>query len=146
MFLAEKRTLLGFFLSGVATGKASFQVDQYTDAPSSLRVIKQGEPSVTRQFVPGSGKQFAPLVSSEKTPIDEQLYDSVLAGMEATDVADNYNAILDRILMGNSGFIIADTMQKNKAAVPVPAKYGSVRKKRCGTSKYPDKSLPVFFI
>ena len=105
-FPTEKNTL-----------KAGIELDKVEEKPRAMRVIKNGEPSVTRLYDPGSGQIYKPYISSEKTPIDQQLVDAVLSGIEPTANNDQINDLLDEIVKGPNGFVQANWMQRNKAAI-----------------------------
>jgi hypothetical protein len=98
---------------------SSVPVDLFTDTPESMRVIKQGEPSITVPYVPGKSQVFTPDISSEKTPVDQQLFDSRLFGRDPQEVADQYGYLIRRILNGPTGFVNRKNMSKNKSTIDV---------------------------
>jgi len=99
------------------TYNAGFQLDRYIGTPTAMRTIKIGEPSVTRLFTPGKGEVFTPEINSEKTPIDQELTDAVLAGFESTAQLDKISELISEIINSETGFAAANAMQRNKAAI-----------------------------
>lgn len=113
-----KKQLYNVLFSNIKnTYNAGFQLDRYVGTPTSMRVIKNGEASVVRQFTPGKGETFTPEINSEKTPIDQSLIDAVLAGFESTSNHDQIAEIIKELLYNETGFVAANNMQRNKAAI-----------------------------
>ena len=109
-----------FFAKYSNFAQASITVDEYTGNPYALETIENGEVSKVRQFENGSGYQYSPKISSAKTPIDQDLDDSALAGLKV-DAPDSQRAamVLDKIVNGKRGFYPGNVMQRNKACTDV---------------------------
>ena len=95
-------------------------VDRYLKGPYAARSIVQGQPAKVRQYAAGSGTIYTPELTKEKTPVDEVLSDSVIAGLEATDdAAQHYLRLTRQIVDGPAGFRPAFKMARAKAAIDV---------------------------
>ena len=63
---------------------ANFALDRYVLNPYGIVFRRAGEGSVVRPYTPGVGEIYEAIRASEKTPISENLRDSVVAGFEST--------------------------------------------------------------
>ena len=135
MFRTLIATMKKYFESSAFTGKqidkvlfptldesdaTTVSVDKYTGQPYAARTIKQGQPARVRLYKPGSGFEFEPPLQKEKTPIDEKLRDSVVAGVEATaPQAQHMQQVVRQIVDGPMGHRPAHAMARNKMAIDV---------------------------
>lgn len=79
--------------------KAAFKLDKLISSPHGMTYRNSSNQSVIRHFTPGTSTEIEVPRASEKTPIDEDLEDSVAAGQEATDSEmDNIAANVENIV------------------------------------------------
>ena len=115
-----KQLYQALFPQQINTTEASFQVDYYTGGPEAMLTVRPNESSRVKVFEAGSGYQYSPYISSEKTPIDAQLMEAVMAGLEPTAPYSARAAeYMNQIVSGPRGFINRNHMQRNKAAMDV---------------------------
>lgn len=96
------------------------KIDTYTSAPFALRSITKGQPAKVRAYQAGDGYEFEPPLYKEKTAIDEQLHDSVVAGVEPNSPAGMHmQQAVRHIVDGPAGFMAAAKMTRAKAALDV---------------------------
>ena len=102
------------------SAKATVKVDDYTGQPFTARAIVKGQPANIRNFVNGTGNEYEPPIVKEKTPIDEELDDSVIVGNDPTAPASQQMMdLVTKIIDGPKGHVIAHKMARAKAAIDV---------------------------
>lgn len=93
----------------------SFALDKLVKNIHGVVFRKPGEQSVVRPYEPGVGNVYKPPRVSEKTPVTEDLRDSVIVGLEATDSFSSQTArLLEQILKQHSA---AHTATRWKLAI-----------------------------
>ncbi len=96
------------------------KIDTYTGNPFALRALTKGQEAHVREYEPGDGYEFEPPVFKEKTPIDEHLRDSAVAGVDPkSGAADHVRQAVHHIVEGPKGFLAAARMTRVKAALDV---------------------------
>ena len=96
------------------------KIDTYTGSPFAFRAIEKGGQAVVREYEPGDGYEFEPPLHKEKTPIDETLRDSVVAGVEANSPQGAHiQQSVRQIISGPKGFMAAMKMTRAKSALDV---------------------------
>lgn len=100
-----------------ADESASFSLDSLMVAPHGVVFRKRGEQSAVRPYEPGLGNIFEVPRASEKTPISEELRDSVIAGIESTGAVSAHQArLLQQIIEQH---VSAHTATRWKLAIDV---------------------------
>lgn len=100
-----------------ADESASFSLDTLMVAPHGVVFRKRGEQSAVRPYEPGIGNIFEVPRASEKTPISEELRDSVIAGIESTGAVSAHQArLLQQIIAQH---VSAHTATRWKLAIDV---------------------------
>ncbi len=98
--------------------KAAFSLDRLISSPHGMTYRNATNQSLIRHFTPGTNTFITVPRASEKTPIDEDLEDSVAAGKEATDSEmDNIAANVESIV---EDFDEGAAMTRAKQALDVP--------------------------
>lgn len=63
---------------------AAFSLDRLIDDPYGVTYRDPNNQSIVREYSPGTGSIYEVPRTSEKTPINEELRDAIIAGLEAT--------------------------------------------------------------
>lgn len=99
---------------------ATVQLDQYLGQGFAMSYTKIGQPAHVVPYTPGVGKEWEVLPIKRKTPIDETLADSAVAGVEPkAPQAQHMMQVMRHIIGGGKGFIAANKMMRIKMALDV---------------------------
>jgi len=74
-----------FPVQDIDANSKNFAIDELVDQPHGVSFRTRGAQSVTRPYDAGLGNIYEVPGASEKTPVDENLRDSVIAGGESTE-------------------------------------------------------------
>lgn len=74
-----------FPVPDIDASSKNFAIDELVDQPHGVVFRERGAQSAVRPYTPGLGNIYEIPGASEKTPVDENLRDSVIAGGESTE-------------------------------------------------------------
>ena len=116
-FKGPKQLFEALFRKEDSTNEAAFLLDDYIQEPYAIAYRDKNNQAHIRNYNAGSGTLLEPPIASEKTIIDEELFDQITSGQEETAGFEaNQMAKTERIVGDHDA---GHKMTKNKQAIDV---------------------------
>lgn len=95
-------------------------MDRFLGGPAAAASIVNGQAANVVKYTPGNGQVYEVQLTKEKTPVDEALRDSVIAGIDAEALEPvHYQKLTEQIVGGPKGFRARNKVTRVKAAMDV---------------------------